>query len=53
MKKLTIEEQEELQQNLDTRKRLSDERISLLVLINKIEEEENKLVKRYYEILKG
>ena len=50
-RKLTLEEQEELQQNLDMRKTISDEIITHLVHIRRLEETKDNLRKRYFEIL--
>jgi len=50
-RKLTLEEQEELQQNLDTRKALSAEILAYSVHVQRLEKAKDNLRKRYFEIL--
>ena len=50
-RELTIEEQEELQQNLNMRKALSEEILSYSSHIGRLEYAKDKLRKRFFEIL--
>lgn len=51
MKNLTVEETKELEENLEERKRLSDEIARLTRLVQPLEIKRRELHKRYYEIL--
>jgi len=50
-RKLTLEEQEELQQNLNMRKNLSEEALAYSVHVQRLDKEKESLRKRFFEIL--